>query len=92
MNGPMIVPMPEKLDKKALVEHANYLQDAIIQQGKVLNDVNSKLTEMCILSNTLANHLYALVDAFDGGDQMNLTSHLQELSNRRKSYKKPEVH
>lgn len=97
MTHATITPMPtlcnpEKLNAKELVEHINYLQDAVLQQGQALHDTSVKLGEMCGLANTLASHLYALVDAFDEGDQKAIAVQLTMLSERRKSFKNPGVH
>ena len=97
MNGPTITMMhtmctPEKLGKKELVEQVNYLQDAMLQHGQSLHEANCKLAETCRLANTLADHLYKLADAYDIGDQSSILLQVKHLSERRKSYKKPEVH
>ena len=97
MSGATITRMPtlcnpEKLNSKELVEHINYLQDAVLQQGSALHDTSVKLGEMCGIVNTLASHLYALVDAFDENDQEAIAVQLKMLSERRKSFKKPGVH
>lgn len=83
--------VPEKLDKKALIDQVNYLQDAIMQQGDQLHDAKCRLAETSKLANTLADHLYKLADAYDAGDQASILLQVKHLSERRKSYKKPEV-
>ena len=97
MNNATITPMPalcnpEKLNAKELVAHINYLQDAVLQQGQAMHDTSIQLGEMCGIAKTLASHLYALVDAFDEGDQKAIAVQLTMLSERRKSFKKPGVH
>jgi hypothetical protein len=99
MNGVTITMLPtlcapQMLNKKELVEQVNYLQDAILRQGQTLNDVSSKLGEMCLLANTLSSQLYALIDSFDANDREAITLQLRQMSERRKLFEqqKERVH
>lgn len=82
----------DKLDKKALVAHCTYLQEATIRLGNQLSEASKKLREMCVCAHDLGAQLYALVDAFDANDQEAIAVQLKQMSDRRKSFKKPEVH
>lgn len=97
MNGPTITQMPtlcapEKLDRKALIEQVNYLQEHLLKEGQMLHEVSHKLHEMIDLSHALSSHLYALCDSYDAGDQAAVLLQVKKLSERRAEFKKEKVH
>lgn len=83
---------PEKFNLKELREQYRLLADDAISQGHQLSDTcamlhrtNQILEDHLITFNTLA-------DSYDAGDQAAILLLVRRLSDRRKSYKKPEVH
>lgn len=74
---------PEKLSKKELIDQVNYLQEATMQQGQQLHDVNCKMAETCIIANHLASQLHALADSYDAGDQAAILLQIKNLSEQR---------
>lgn len=83
---------PEKLSKKELLAAFKNIEDVAMMQNQKLREVKSKLSETCTLANTLADHLWTLVDSFEENNQAAIADQLGMLSERRKSFKKPEVH
>lgn len=83
---------PEKLSKQELLERCKEQHQTMILQDKAIQDACGKLAEMCICAHNLASQLYALVDAFDNNDKDAIALQLRQLSDRRKSFKKPVVH
>ncbi len=84
--------VPEKLDRKEAIDHINYLQNSILEQGQTLHDVCCKLHDMNKMALHLESLLGALVDSYDAGDQAAILHQIKQLSERCRSYKKPEVH
>lgn len=88
---PALLPL-EKNSKKQLIERIRELEDVIGQLNKLQEASSGKLSEMCLCAHDLGAQLYALVDAYDCNDQAAIAVQLNAMSDRRKSYKKPEVH
>lgn len=82
----------KRLHKPALIDHCTSLQDIARRQDQVLQGACASLALMNSSSSTLLAILYALVDAFDEADHNAIYVQLRQLSERRKSFKKPEVH
>lgn len=87
-----ILAEPEKHNKQELREKLKELQQATILQDATIKAVCDKLAAMCITANELGAQLHALVDAFDANDRPAIALQLRQMSDRRKSFKKPEVH
>ncbi|MBI5626096.1 MAG: hypothetical protein HY935_02670 [Nitrosomonadales bacterium] len=83
---------PDKLSVKELREQYKRLEGDAIEQGLQLSDVCAKLHEMNVLAHNLSASIYALIDSFDANDRPAIALQLRQMSDRRKSYKKPEVH
>ena len=97
MNGATITQMPtmcipEKLTHQELIEQYKYMEDTAFKQGQTLHEVCSSLHEMNKMALHLESLLFALVDSFDANDQEAISLQLKQLSDRRKSFKKTEVH
>ncbi|MEW6562729.1 MAG: hypothetical protein AB1400_05785 [Pseudomonadota bacterium] len=91
MNGVTVTQMPtlcapEKLDREALIQQLNYLQDYLMDQGMTMHEVCSKLAEMNRLANNLSSLLYSLIDAYDENDQAAIEVQLRKLSDQRKQF------
>lgn len=83
---------PEKLSKQELLEKCKDQQQTMILQGQTLHEVCCKLHDMNKMALHLESILGALVDSFDANDRPAIALQLRQMSDRRKSYKKPEVH
>lgn len=92
MIAPIIICHPKSLTRNELVEHCDYLQDAMVQRDKVVIALSHKLHEMNKLAMDISARLNALIDAYDENDREAITVQLNAMSLRRKSFKKPEVH
>lgn len=97
MNGQTITMMPtmcipEKLNKKELVEQYKYMEGQAFKQGQALHDVCCKLHDINKMALHLESLLGALVDSYDANDQEAIAVQLKAVSERRKPYKKQEVH
>lgn len=97
MNGAIITRLPtlcnpDKLGLAELREHYKRLEGDAIDQAQQLSDACAKLHEMNVLAQNLSAILYALCDSYEAGDQAAILLQVKKLSDRRKSFKKPEVH
>ena len=97
MNGPTInaiTPLiePEKLGKKELLEKCKEQHLTLIAQDETIQALCAKLSIMCRTAHELGAQQHALVDSYDANDRGAIALQLRAWADRRKSYKKPEVH
>lgn len=88
MNNAIITQMPtlcvpEKLEKKELIEQVNYLQDECILTGQRLHETSCRLSDLVVMANVLASHIGALVDSYEAGDQAAILLQVKKLAESR---------
>lgn len=86
------IALPEKLSKPELIEKCREQHLTLIAQDETIQALCAKLSAMCKTAHELGLQQHALVDSFDANDRGAITVQLRTLSDRRKSFKKPEVH
>ena len=83
---------PENLSKQELIEKCREQHLTLIAQDETIQALCAKLSAMCKTAHELGLQQHALVDSYDANDQEAIAVQLRTLSDRRKSFKKPEVH
>lgn len=97
MNGPIITRLPtlvnvEKMGINELREQYKLLEGDAISQAQQLSDACAALHRMNAIAHDYSITFSILCDAYETGDQAAILLKVKQLSERRKSYKKPEVH
>jgi len=82
-----------KLSRENLLALCRYQHQAVVQQGKTLQDTLGTLVTINKCAFDMTSKLFELVDLFEANDQQGIERQLKSMSaNRAESRKKAQVH